>query len=153
MDGSPLSFGNAATSEKTADRVSGLVHYAIGFVSGLVWHLRTPPDVRRRQSRQRWASEWGQWVRRLTLAPQEHGAPVRIASLRRAMLGMDRAAVIKLLGPPAASSSASSPAQPKHYWQADLWYYALDPVRRHAVAVSFAEGRVEAVDWITGPPR
>src|SRR5687767_7187444 len=122
MDGSPLSFSNlAAPSDKLAERVNGMVHYAIGFVSGLVWQLTTPQQVRRKISRERWASEWGQWVRRLALAPDDRQAPTHIASLRKALTGLDRSAVVQLLGPPGASSSAgASPAQPKHYWQADV---------------------------------
>jgi hypothetical protein len=155
MDGSPLSFGSAeSASDKVAERVNGMVHYAIGFLSGLVWHITTPQEQRRRVSRERWASEWGRWVRRLALAPEHREGPQRIVSLRRAVTGLDRAAVVKLLGAPAASSTAgASPQQPKHYWQADVWYYAFDPVRRHAVAVTFADGKVEAVDWFPGPTR
>ena len=72
MDGSPLSFSNLAPpSEKLADRVNGAVHYAIGFLSGLVWQLTTPQDVRRKISRERLTSEWGQWVRRMALTPDD----------------------------------------------------------------------------------
>ena len=71
-------------------------------------------------------------------------------ALKRAVTGVDRSAVLRLLGPPGAvdggGGAVRAPARTE-YLSADVWFYPLDDDRRHAMAVRFDGPRVGAAEF------
>ena len=72
-------------------------------------------------------------------------------ALRRAVVGVDRPAVLRLFGPPGAvdgsDGAVRSPGRAE-YLAADVWFYPLDDARRSAMAVRFDGGRVGAAEFL-----
>ena len=73
--------------------------------------------------------------------------------LHDAILGNSKEAVAAVFGPPptavtpeGARSSLSGRAP--SYWQADTWYYPLDPREKRAMAVRFERGVAKDVEFI-----
>ncbi len=134
----------------------GRLHYAVGFLAGMISRLFRSREARRQEEMQRWSEQWRKWVARLMSGNTQSldaAAPLSIAPLQEALIGQSRADVVVTLGPPPATSSTQS-NQPgvRHYWHADTWYYPLDLHRRHAVAITFHQNQVKSIDRFTGPP-
>jgi hypothetical protein len=132
------------------------LHYAFGFVAGMISRLLRSREARRQESLQRWSAQWRKWVARLmsgNTASLEATAPTTLAPLQEALVGKSRADVVVTLGPPPGTSSAeTNKLGTRHYWHADTWYYPLDLNRRHAVAISFNENQVASIERVAGPP-
>jgi ABC-type Fe3+ transport system permease subunit len=67
-----------------------------------------------------------------------------LASLRRAIIGLDKARIARIFGPPQASAgfAAVAPAllMASDKINAETWYYALDRSAREALVVQFDNG-------------
>lgn len=106
---------------------AGLVGYAVASLSGRVRNARA---LRRKLPRR-------------TGEPRGH--------LRQSILGANKYMVQAVFGPPrsAGGLTAVPGAQSTSpYWQADVWYYALDPRRKVAMAIRFANGMASEVEFI-----
>lgn len=81
--------------------------------------------------------------------PMIHHPP---SQLRDSILGADKQMVQAVFGPPRAAGGV--PAVPDQgrqaYWDADTWYYALDPKRKTAMAIRFENGIAREVDFVQG---
>ena len=132
------------------------LHYAFGFVAGMISRLLRSREARRQEALHRWSAQWRKWVARLmsgNSASLDATAPTSLAPLQQALVGKSRADVVVTLGPPPATSSEqTNQLGTRHYWHADTWYYPLDLNRRHAVAISFNENLVVAIERVAGPP-
>jgi len=132
------------------------LHFAFGFLAGMISRLLRSRQQRQQEAMQRWSAQWRKWVARLmsgNTQSLEALAPSSIAPLQQALVGKNRADVVITLGPPPATSSdhAGKPTS-RHYWHAQTWYYPLDLDRRHAVAITFHDDRVTAIERLAGPP-
>jgi hypothetical protein len=60
--------------------------------------------------------------------------------------------VQSVFGPPRAAGGVPAvPGQGRQaYWDADTWYYALDPDRKTAMAIRFENGVAREVDFVQG---
>jgi len=104
-----------------------------------------------------------EWVRRSRHAAAGAPAPqpalpgrVDFASIRSSVLGLSKDGVAETLGPPPAASvvppTHGAPAKPPaSFRDADVWYYPLDPQRQVAVAITFAGGVADRIEWLAGP--
>jgi hypothetical protein len=73
--------------------------------------------------------------------------------LRESVIGQDKQMVQSVFGPPraAAGGVAKVPGEGRQaYWEADVWYYALDPKERMAMAITFEEGVAREVEFVAG---
>ena len=70
--------------------------------------------------------------------------------LHDAILGNSKEAVAAVFGPPptAVTPEGSSSGRAPSYWQADTWYYPLDPREKRAMAVRFERGVAKDVEFI-----
>jgi hypothetical protein len=105
---------------------------------------------------------FGKWHRQRSEAapaprPGRHRKREResLAKLRRAIVGNDRDAIVKVLGPPPTTSgyrlgSIVQSGEPEYY-RADTWYYPMDPVRQRAIAVEFDDGVAREAQIIEVP--
>jgi hypothetical protein len=70
-----------------------------------------------------------------------------LSSLPRRIFGYTKREVARLLGPPPAAAIGNPPPPaPPSVWQANTWYYPVDPRRQTAVAVQFNQDRVIRVE-------
>jgi hypothetical protein len=76
-----------------------------------------------------------------------------LAELKKAIVGNSRGAVAAVFGPPRAMLGNKSVKELRDYWNADTWYYPLDPGRRVAVAIRFRGNMADGVEFIAGPPQ
>lgn len=129
--------------------------WTAGCVSGLLAGVMIPRDVRRREAADRWARRWRFWVRRTIDGPEPSTGsdypPRSLDPLRGMLIGLSRGEVTSLFGPPPATSAQPLPKIRSGYWRAEVWYYPLDTRRRHAVAITFAQDVVVALDHVAGP--
>jgi hypothetical protein len=132
------------------------IHFALGFLGGMISRLFRSREARRAEALQQWSAQWRKWVARLlsgNTASLDALAPATIAPLQQALVGKSRADVVVTLGPPPGTSSAdTNKLGTRHYWHADTWYYPLDLNRRQAVAISFNENQVASIERVAGPP-
>ena len=72
--------------------------------------------------------------------------------LRASILGTDKGMVQSVFGVPRATSGMAEVPEVgrQAYWEADVWYYALDPARRTAMAIRFDQGVARGVDFVDG---
>ena len=73
--------------------------------------------------------------------------------LRASIVGASKQMVQSVFGPPraAAGGVAAVPGEGRQaYWDADTWYYALDPKRKTAMAIRFENGVARDVDFVHG---
>jgi hypothetical protein len=109
---------------------AGIIGYAFFALSKRVKHTRA---LRRRLPR----AATGQ--------PPSH--------LRTSILGSSKQMIQSVFGPPRSAAGLTTVPGPQssHYWHADVWYYALDPARKLAMAIRFADGLASEVDFIPAP--
>lgn len=79
--------------------------------------------------------------------------PVRQNSglLADAILGASKQMVQSVFGPPRAAGGGlkSVPEMGRQgYWEADTWYYAVNPRRRVAMAIRFEQGVARDVEFV-----
>jgi len=133
------------------------LHYAFGFLAGMISRLLRSRQERQQEAMQRWGAQWRKWVARLMSGNTQSldaAAPTSIAPLQRTLVGKNRADVVITLGPPPATSSDNNDkVVSRHYWHAQTWYYPLDLDRRQAVAITFQGDRVTSIERLAGPPR
>ena len=80
--------------------------------------------------------------------------PTTLLALKRALLGLSRKDILKLLGPPAAAGSpfaAVRPPSPRDCEAADTWYYPLDDEKKSAMALRFKAGRAADATFLRDP--
>lgn len=91
------------------------------------------------------------WLTALRRAAMDERTRV---ALRRAVVGVDRSAVLRLFGPPGAThgpgGAVRSPGRAE-YLSADVWFYPLDDARRSAMAVRFREGQAGDAEFLAEP--
>jgi len=78
-----------------------------------------------------------------------------LVKLRAAIVGNDKDAIVKVLGPPPTTGGYSigsvvQSGQPEYY-RADTWYYPMDTVRQRAIAIEFSEGVARSAAIIEAP--
>jgi hypothetical protein len=112
-------------------------------VVGVVWYALSRSKPRRKGGKAMGGRKPG--VRRLG----GRGSP---GLLRESILGANKQMVQSVFGPPrAAGGVAVVPEQGRQaYWEADTWYYALDPQRKTAMAIRFEQGVAREVDFVDG---
>lgn len=110
----------------TAGVVSGLIGAFSGGGSG----GGGQPAARRRWSPRRWGD---------------------FRALPQRIFGYTKREVARVLGPPPAAALGNGAGSPKPtFWQANTWYYPVDPERQRAVAVQFNADRVVRVEILGG---
>lgn len=133
------------------------LHYAFGFLAGMISRVFRSREARRQEAMERWSAQWRKWVARLMSGNSEASdaaAPTSIAPLQQALIGKSRADVVVTLGPPPGTSSTeTNKLGTRHYWHADTWYYPLNLHRHDAVAIGFSENQVTSIERVSGPPR
>ncbi len=156
MLGIPADDFRALRGEEAFPAPLRRLHFAFGFLAGVISRLLRSRQQRRQESMQRWSAQWKKWVARLMSGNTQSLdvlAPTSIAPLQQALVGKSRADVVVTLGPPPATSSIENEKPTsRHYWHAHTWYYPLDLDRRQAVAISFLEDRVNSIERLAGPP-
>ena len=80
---------------------------------------------------------------------------VSLVKLRAAIVGNDKDAIVKVLGPPPTTGGYSigsivQSGQPE-YFRADTWYYPMDAARQRAIAIEFHDGVARAAVIIEAP--
>jgi len=154
VSGIPADDFHALRGETSLPAPLRRLHFAFGFLAGVISRLLRSREARRQEAMQRWSAQWRKWVARLMSGNTQSLdalAPTNITPLKHALVGKSRADVVVTLGPPPATSSNESPAS-RHYWHAQTWYYPLDLDRRQAVAITFQEDRVTSIERLVGPP-
>ena len=78
-----------------------------------------------------------------------------LVKLRAAIVGNDKDAIVKVLGPPPTTGGYSigsivQSGQPE-YFRADTWYYPMDAVRQRAIAIEFHDGVARSAAIIASP--
>jgi hypothetical protein len=78
----------------------------------------------------------------------------RRESLRQAIVGKSKHIVAKVFGAPRTalfrnpSGPQAQQSSPPPFWQADTWYYAIDPRERVAMAIRFDQELAREVEFI-----
>jgi hypothetical protein len=156
LSGIPADDFQALRGEQALPAPVGRLHFAFGFLAGMISRVFRSREARRQEALERWTGQWRKWVARLmsgNTASLDAAAPSSIVPLQKALIGKSRADVVVNLGPPPGTSSAeTNQLGARHYWHADTWYYPLDLNRRHAVAISFSENQVTSIERVAGPP-
>lgn len=109
-------------------------------------------------------SKVGAWLRGFLVAPRSKPSRDALArrveggmslpALRDSILGRRKASIVATYGPPRTAVAAGGPVslgQPGTFWQADTWYYAVDPRTQTAMAITFASGIAREVDFFDAP--
>jgi hypothetical protein len=111
-------------------------------VVGVVWYALS----RSRPMRRKGVKAMG----RRKPGPRALGGRGSPGLLRESILGANKQMVQSVFGPPrAAGGVAVVPEEGRQaYWEADTWYYALDPRRRTAMAIRFEQGVAREVDFV-----
>ncbi len=82
--------------------------------------------------------------------------PATLAVLKQSLLGIDRKAVLRLLGPPAASASTAGAVRAPagdQFRAAKTWYYPLDDEKKVAMAVTFDRDRATDAAFLRDPDK
>ena len=100
------------------------------------------------------------WLRRVLWSPdaarRRRARQQRsLASMKQAILGNSKQAVVAVLGAPRTSTyvnriPVARPDQPV-YWDADTWYYPLNRRDRSAMAIHFLDGIAQSASVIHSP--
>jgi hypothetical protein len=156
VSGIPADDFRALRGDEPLPAPLGRLHFAFGFLAGMISRLVRSRQQRQQEAMQRWSAQWRKWVARLMSGNTQSldaAAPASIVPLQQALVSKSRADVVVTLGPPPATSSdeAEKPSS-RHYWHAQTWYYPLDLDRRQAVAITFHDDRVTAIERLAGPP-
>lgn len=134
-------------SPASTAELSRLLWTAPAFLGGVVTYwLARSPTIRGALSR------WLGFSPRP--APQPRSVQHRsLMVLRRAIVGNSKQAVVSVLGPPRTAQMARGLFQPGSgaYLQADTWYYPMQRQARTAMAIVFANGRAQEVQFIHVP--
>ncbi|HEV8378092.1 MAG TPA: hypothetical protein VGP99_04530 [Tepidisphaeraceae bacterium] len=156
MSGIPADDFHTLRGEPALPAPVGRLHFAFGFLAGIISRLFRSREARRQEAMERWSAQWRKWVARIMSGNTQSfdaAAPSSIAPLQQPLTGKSRADVVVTLGPPPGTSSAeTNKLGTRHYWHADTWYYPLDLNRRHAIAITFHENQVKSIERFTGPP-
>jgi hypothetical protein len=157
VSGIPADDFHALRGEASLPAPVRRVHFAFGFLAGMISRVFRSREQRRQEALIRWSAQWRKWVARLmsgNTTSLDAAAPKSIAPLQQALVGKSRADVVVTLGPPPGTSSTeTNQLGTRHYWHADTWYYPMDLSRRDAVAISFHENQVTSIERVAGPPR
>lgn len=72
--------------------------------------------------------------------------------LRESIIGVNKQMVQSVFGPPRAAGGVPAVPGPgrQAYWDADIWYYAIDPSRKIAMAIRFEKGLARTVEFVEG---
>jgi hypothetical protein len=80
-----------------------------------------------------------------------------LVKLRRAIIGLDKARIARIFGPPQASAGFATVApallMKADKIDADTWYYALDQATRQALVVQFNNGIARNAQLLRTPRR
>ena len=156
MSGIPADEFHSLSSGEALPAPIRRLHFAFGFLAGMISGLLRPRQLRRQEAMERWSEQWRKWVARLVSGNTQSldaQAPTNLVPLQQALIGRSRAQVVVTLGPPPATSSMETGgAGARHYWHAETWYYPLDLNRRQAVAITFQQNQVKSIDRFAGPP-
>ncbi|HMB95322.1 MAG TPA: hypothetical protein VKK61_04715 [Tepidisphaeraceae bacterium] len=83
--------------------------------------------------------------------------PRSLDQLCRAIIGRDKASIVRVLGPPQSSAGfdalTAALLVSSDRFSADTWYYALDRAARRALVVEFNKGVAKNAQLLSVPKR